>query len=109
MRDGGVFFLEEWMMQRQTIDFIGYAAATCTTISFLPQLIRVVRLRSAREISLGMFSIFSIGTALWLSYGVLLHSKPVMIANAVTFVLAMSILVLKLRFDHEAVKEVHKI
>jgi MtN3 and saliva related transmembrane protein len=93
-------------MRQNSIDFIGYVAATCTTLSFLPQLIRVVRLRSAREISLGMFLIFSVGTALWLIYGVFLHSKPVIVANAVTFVLAMSILVMKLRFDRDALKEV---
>ena len=93
-------------MQRNTIDFIGYIAATCTTLSFLPQLVRVLRLRSAREISLGMFLIFSVGTALWLIYGLLSHSKPVVAANAVTFVLAISILVLKLRFDRNALKEV---
>ena len=93
-------------MRQETINFIGYVAATCTTISFLPQLIRVVRLRSARDISLGMFSIFSTGTALWLTYGLLSHSKPVAAANAVTLVLSVSILVMKLRFDREAVKEV---
>jgi MtN3 and saliva related transmembrane protein len=97
------------MIGQDTINFIGYIAATCTTVAFLPQLIRVVRLRTARDISLGMFSIFSIGTALWLTYGLLSHSKPVAAANAVTFVLSISILVLKLRFDHEAVKEVTKI
>ncbi|WP_348267443.1 SemiSWEET transporter [Edaphobacter sp. DSM 109919] len=93
-------------MQRNTIDLIGYVAATCTTLSFLPQLVRVLRLRSAREISLGMFLIFSIGTALWLTYGLLSHSRPVVAANAVTFVLSMSILVLKLRFDRNVLKEV---
>lgn len=93
-------------MRQSTIDFIGYVAATCTTLSFLPQLIRVLRLRSAREISLGMFLIFSVGTALWLTYGVLVRSKPVIAANAVTFVLAISILALKLRFDRNALKEV---
>lgn len=93
-------------MRQDSIDFIGYVAATCTTLSFLPQLIRVVRLRSARDISLGMFLIFSVGTALWLIYGFFLHSMPVMAANAVTFVLAMSILVMKLRFDRNAMKEV---
>ena len=93
-------------MQRNTIDFIGYVAATCTTLSFLPQLVRVLRLRSARDISMGMFLIFSIGTALWLTYGLLSHSRPVVAANAVTFVLSISILVLKLRFDSEAVKEI---
>jgi MtN3 and saliva related transmembrane protein len=95
------------MMEQRAIDFIGYAAATCTTISFLPQLIRVIKLRSAREISLGMFSIFSTGTALWLTYGLLSHSKPVAAANAVTFVLSMSILILKIRYDRDAAKEIH--
>lgn len=93
-------------MQQNTIDFIGYVAATCTTLSFLPQLVRVLRLRSARDISMGMFLIFSVGTALWLIYGLFVHSKPVIVANAVTFVLAMSILVMKLRFDRDALKEV---
>ena len=93
------------MAQQETIDFIGYVAATCTTLSFLPQLIRVIKLRSAREISLGMFFIFSTGTALWLTYGLLSHSKPVIVANAVTCVLSISILVLKLRFDRDAAKE----
>jgi MtN3 and saliva related transmembrane protein len=93
-------------MRQTTIDFIGYIAATCTTLSFLPQLVRVLRLRSAREISLGMFLIFSAGTGLWLIYGLLSHSRPVMAANAVTFVLSISILALKLRFDRNAIKEV---
>lgn len=93
-------------MRQNAIDFIGYAAAACTTLSFLPQLIRVLRLHSARDISLGMFLIFSIGTLLWLMYGVLAHSKPVMAANAVTLVLSITILALKLRFDRNAVKEV---
>jgi MtN3 and saliva related transmembrane protein len=97
------------MVGQDTIDFIGYIAATCTTVSFLPQLIRVVKLRSAKDISLGMFSIFSIGTALWLTYGLLSHSKPVIVANAVTCVLSISILVLKLRYDREAMKEVTQI
>lgn len=93
-------------MRQDTINFIGYVAATCTTLSFLPQLVRVLRLRSARDISLGMFSILSVGTALWLTYGLLSHSKPVTAANAVTLVLSISILFLKLRFDRNAVKEV---
>ena len=93
-------------MRQPTIDFIGYVAATCTTLSFLPQLIRVLRLRSARDISLGMFLIFSAGTIFWLTYGLLSHSRPVTAANAVTLLLSISILVLKLRFDRHAMKEV---
>jgi MtN3 and saliva related transmembrane protein len=89
-------------MTGEIVDVIGYAAATMTTISFLPQLIRVVKLKSARDISLGMFLIFSAGTFGWLVYGVLSHSKPVWIANAVTLVLSMSILLLKLKYDERA-------
>ena len=87
---------------KESIDLIGYAAATMTTISFLPQLIRVVKLRTARDISLGKFLIFTVGTLFWLVYGVLSRSAPVAIANGVTLVLSASILFLKLRFDREA-------
>lgn len=93
-------------MRQTAVDSIGYLAATCTTVSFLPQLVRVLKLRSAREISLGMFSVLSFGTAMWLTYGILSHSWPVTLANAVTLVLSISILVLKLRFDRSAVREV---
>jgi MtN3 and saliva related transmembrane protein len=91
------------------IDLIGYFAATCTTLSFLPQLIRVIRLRSARDISLGMFLVFSVGTVMWLVFGLLSHSKPMIAANAVTLALSISILILKLRFDRGAVKEVTRV
>jgi len=87
---------------KQVIDITGYCAATMTTISFLPQLIRVIKLRTARDISLGMFLIFTLGTAFWLTYGVLAHATPVWIANGVTLILSGSILFLKLRFDRQA-------
>lgn len=86
---------------RSVIDITGYVAAFCTTIAFLPQLIRVIQLRSAREISLGMFSLFSFGVLLWLLYGIWIGSKPVMASNAVTLVLSVSILVLKLKYDRK--------
>ena len=89
-------------MSKLGIDLIGYVAACMTTISFLPQLIRVLKLRSARDISLGMFLIFTVGTAFWLTYGLLSRSWPVSIANAVTLVLSASILFFKLRFDSRA-------
>lgn len=84
------------------MDAIGYAAATMTTVAFVPQLVRVIRLRSAHDISLGMFLIFSAGTFAWLVYGLLMHSGPMTVANAITFALSVSILVLKLRFDRIA-------
>ena len=80
-------------------DLIGSAAAVCTTVSFLPQLIRVWRLKSARDISLTMFLVFSVGLILWLVYGILTNSWPVIMANAVTLALSMGILLLKMRYD----------
>lgn len=81
------------------INLIGSLAAVCTTISFVPQLVRVWKLRSAREISLIMFLVFSIGVFLWLVYGIFIGSFPVILANAVTLALSLAILGLKLRFD----------
>jgi MtN3 and saliva related transmembrane protein len=86
------------------INIIGYCAATMTTLSFVPQLLRVVKLRSARDVSLGMFLIFTTGTAFWLLYGLMVHSFPVALANSVTFLLSLAILVLKLRFDRTATR-----
>jgi len=78
---------------------IGPVAAVCTTISFLPQLMRVWQRKSARDISLMMFLLFSLGVACWLVYGIGIRSGPVIAANAITLVLALTILVLKLRYD----------
>lgn len=97
-----MMFLDQAAVTPRTINIVGYVAAVLTTISFLPQLLRVVRLRSARDISLGMFLIFSTGTLFWLVYGVLSHSLPVALANAVTLALSVSILALKLRYDRKA-------
>ncbi|MFZ0271558.1 MAG: SemiSWEET transporter [Acidobacteriaceae bacterium] len=81
------------------VNAIGLVAAVCTTISFVPQLIRVWRLRSAREISLLMFLVYALGVFLWLLYGIFIHSLPVILANAVSLVLTFAMLALKLKFD----------
>jgi MtN3 and saliva related transmembrane protein len=81
------------------VSAIGYVAAFSTTVSFVPQLIRVIKLKSARDISLGMFLFFSWGVFMWLIYGIIIHSWPVTIANAVTLGLSIAILVLKLHYD----------
>jgi MtN3 and saliva related transmembrane protein len=86
-------------MSSWLINFIGSSAAVCTTISFVPQLIRVWRLKSARDISLTMFLIFSLGVFLWLVYGIYIHSFPVILANSVTLALSLAILILKLQYD----------
>jgi MtN3 and saliva related transmembrane protein len=74
---------------------IGTLAGTLTTISFLPQLIKTLRMKSARDLSWGMWIVFVTGIALWVVYGFLLHALPVIIANVVTLVLSGWILVLK--------------
>ena len=86
-------------LSRSAIDLIGSAAAFCTTASFLPQLIRVWRRKSASDISLIMFLLFNTGLVLWLVYGIYIGSFPVIAANAVTLALALAILALKLHYD----------
>ena len=81
------------------INLIGTAAAVCTTIAFVPQLVRVYRLKTARDISLIMFTVFSLGEFLWFLYGIFIHSLPVILANAITLALAIAILSLKVRYD----------
>ena len=83
------------------INLVGSIAAFCTTVAFVPQLVRVWRLKSARDISLNMFLIFSLGELLWFVYGLLIHSAPVILANALTLLLAVAILVLKVRYDRQ--------
>ena len=80
------------------IDLIGFIAATLTTASFLPQAIHTFQTKDVRGVSLGMYSAFTLGVALWLVYGVLLHAWPIVIANGITLVLAASILTMKLRY-----------
>ncbi len=88
------------------VEALGFCAAFCTTVAFVPQLWRVMRLRSARDISMPTFLLFSIGILLWLLYGIATGSKPVIVANGATLVLSVSILVLKLRYDGRARREV---
>jgi MtN3 and saliva related transmembrane protein len=79
-------------------DVIGYIAASLTTLSFLPQALHTFRTRDVSGISLGMYSLFTAGVALWLAYGLLLSAWPIVVANAVTLALALAILVMKLRY-----------
>ena len=80
------------------IDWIGSAAACLTSASFMPQAWHTFRTRDVSGISLGMYSVFTAGIALWLVYGLMIQAWPVVIANVITLVLAASILVMRLRF-----------
>ena len=77
---------------------VGSAAATLTTIAFVPQVWLTWKSRCADGVSLGMYSIFIVGVALWLTYGLILGAWPIIIANSVTLVLAGFILMMKIRF-----------
>ena len=72
-------------------------AALLTTTSFVPQVARAIRTADTRAISLWMYLLFSAGVALWLVYGLALMLWPVILANGITLVLALTVLVLKLR------------
>ena len=77
------------------LDTLGYAAALCTTLSFVPQAIRVYRTRSAADISATMYTLFIAGLVLWIGYGLALRAWPIVIANTVTVLLAGWILAMK--------------
>jgi MtN3 and saliva related transmembrane protein len=79
-------------------DLTGTLAAVLTTSSFLPQAWHTFRTKDVSGISLGMYSVFTTGVALWLAYGLLLAAWPVVIANFITLALASAILLMKLRY-----------
>lgn len=78
---------------------LGSVAAVCTTAAFVPQVVRVLRLKRADEISLSTFLLFSVGLAIWVAFGLVINSVPVILANAVTLVLALTIVLLKFNYD----------
>ncbi len=83
-------------------EWVGFAAAVLTTASFVPQAWLTFRSGDVSGISLGMYSTFTIGVALWLLYGILAGAWPVIAANAITLALAASILTMKLLGDRRA-------
>lgn len=86
-----------------TVTLVGSVAAICTTGAFVPQVLRVWRLKSAREISLATFVVFAVGTFAWLVYGLFIGSLPVIAANAATFALAVTMVVAKWVYDRSPV------
>lgn len=89
----------EWYVaQVQLPDLLGYFAATMTTVAFVPQAWKTFRTRDTRGLSGHMYAVFTLGVAAWLAYGVLKNDWPIILANAVTLVLACAVLVMKLIF-----------
>ena len=81
------------------VDIVGTVAALFTTLAFVPQVIQIWRTRSASSVSMPMYVIFTAGVLLWLAYGLMLVSWPIIGCNIVTLVLALSVIVMKLKFD----------
>lgn len=93
-------------MTPEAIEVLGLIAGALTTLAYLPQVVKVWRSRSARDISLGMFLLMNCGIALWLVYGLLIGSPGLIAANLVTLGLTLSVLVAKLKFDRPAADSV---
>ena len=81
------------------LTIIGLVAAACTTISFLPQAIRTIKTKHTKDLSLAMYLIFTTGIFLWLIYGILVQDLPLIIANVITFLFALTILILKIKYN----------
>jgi MtN3 and saliva related transmembrane protein len=79
-----------------TSEIIGYLAAILTTASFVPQAILTIKTRDTESLSLGMYSTFTLGVLCWLVYGIYLNNRVIIIANAITLLLAVLILSVKL-------------
>ena len=80
------------------IDTLGYIAGTLTTVAFVPQVVRILRVRRAEDLSWWTFGTFTLGVVLWLAYGLELGAAPIIVANIVMLALALSILLLKWRY-----------
>lgn len=78
------------------IDILGLTAAFCTTVAFLPQVLKVWKTKSAQDISLAMFMVLTTGVFLWLIYGIIVVDISIIAANTVTLLLSGSILYFKL-------------
>lgn len=80
-------------------DAIGFLAGALTTIAFVPQALKMYTTKSGKDVSARMLLIFSAGVILWLTYGIMIESLPVILANVVTLILSVAIIVLKIRYS----------
>lgn len=83
------------------MDWLGYCAGALTTFSFIPQIIRIFKTKSAHDISLIFNTMFLIGIALWLAYGIMIEETPIIIWNAIAAALSGTLLYLKIRYGRD--------
>ena len=82
-----------------SIEFFGYFAAILTTLAFLPQLIKTLKTKKAEDVSLITLIMFLTGVLSWIIYGYKISSTPILIANIITFILNLLILIFKINFS----------
>ncbi len=80
------------------IDIIGFMAGTLTTIALIPQVVKALKTRLTRDVSLVWAIALTLGVFLWLMYGILIYSLPIIIANSITFILSVIVLILKIKY-----------
>jgi MtN3 and saliva related transmembrane protein len=85
-------------MDMNFVEILGFVAAFLTTASFLPQAIKVIKTKHTHDLSLYMYSMFFVGVCLWLTYGFMIDSLPIILANFVTLILSGTILCMKIRY-----------
>ena len=84
-----------WINELCVAELIGYAAAFCGTVSLIPQIVKLWKERSAKAISATMYLIYTLGVVLWLIYGIMINSIPLIIAEIITLILSIAILIMK--------------
>src|SRR5450432_2431146 len=84
------------------VPIVGFGAGTLCTLAYLPQALHSFRTKSVRDLSLSMLLSLNVGLLLWVAYGFLIRSLPLILPNAITFFLAFPLLVMKLRYRHVA-------
>jgi MtN3 and saliva related transmembrane protein len=87
------------------LDYISYLAAFCTTFAFVPQALLIWKTKNTSSISLGMYSIFTTGAGLWFFYGMLTSQMALILANLITFLLALSILIMKILNSRKEIEQ----
>jgi MtN3 and saliva related transmembrane protein len=80
------------------VEIIGSVGATCTTLAFVPQVLQIWKTRSAKDVSLPMYITFMVGIICWFTYGLMLNAWPIIVANIITFALALAVILMKLRW-----------
>jgi MtN3 and saliva related transmembrane protein len=80
------------------VEIIGSVDATCTTLAFVPQVLQIWKTRSAKDVSLPMYITFMVGIICWFTYGLMLNAWPIIVANIITFALALAVILMKLRW-----------